>query len=286
MINQAAGFEINPVFLGGLSSKRAENSDKTPASEVSQTRMKAAVKELEALFIYELLKEMRKSTQGGLLGKGLGNDIYSSLFDMEMARMVAGRGIGLGESILKQLNGRTGKGESDPSIAPKDEKAAALNGLEKQPVPESSPRSGLKDPKAIPSESSLRIPVDGPISSHFGLREDPLNGKKKFHGGIDIAAPLGQEIFPIKKGRVIFSGLTQGYGNTLVIDHGDGYISKYAHNLTNLVTLGDEVDSDQAIALIGSTGRSTGPHLHLEIQFKGEKINPLKIVQGQPEAVA
>lgn len=283
MINHAAGYEINPVLFGGLSSKRTDHPAETPTTEVSQTRMKAAVKELEALFIYELLKEMRKSTQGGLLGKGLGNDIYSSLFDMEMARMLAGRGIGLGESILKQLNGRTGKAESDPSITPKDEKAAALNGLERQPVSEPSPRSA---PKAIPSESSLRFPVEGRISSHFGVREDPLNGKEKFHGGIDIAAPLGQEIFPIKKGRVIFSGLTQGYGNTLVIDHGDGYISKYAHNLTNLVTQGDEVDPDHAIALIGSTGRSTGPHLHLEIQFNGEKINPLKIVQWQPGAVA
>ncbi len=125
------------------------------------------------------------------------------------------------------------------------------------------------------------MPVDGRISSNFGWRSDPFSGEEKFHSGIDIAAPSGQEIYPINKGRVIFSGMTQGYGNTVVIDHGDGYITKYGHNLTNLVSVGDKVEPGQVIALVGSTGRSTGPHLHFEVQHQGKRVNPQELVKIQ-----
>jgi Rod binding domain-containing protein len=87
--------------------------------DLSQTRLKGAVKDLEALFFYEMLKEMRRTTQGGFLGKGMGNDIYSSLFDMEMAKLFAERGVGLGEIILKQIKGREkNKSESPTSLSP------------------------------------------------------------------------------------------------------------------------------------------------------------------------
>jgi flagellar protein FlgJ len=91
------------------------------AQDSAKTRLKTAVTEFEALFIYQLLKEMRQSTPGDFLGKGLGHDIYNSLFDMEVARLIAGRGLGLGEMILRQMNGRNRKGEipaSPPSNNP------------------------------------------------------------------------------------------------------------------------------------------------------------------------
>ena len=248
--------------------------------ELSKTRLKVAVKELESLFIYEMLKEMRQTTQGGFLGKGMGNDIYGSLFDMEIAKVCAERGFGLGEMILKQMNGREENKSGSPISPPKDLKLSSST-RESVPVSSIDQRTVESVSEANDQETSLRTPVDGRISSNFGLRSDPFSGEEKFHSGIDIAAPSGQAIYPIRKGRVIFSGLTQGYGNTVVIDHGDGYIAKYGHNLTNLVAVGDNVEPDQVIALVGSTGKSTGPHLHFEIQHQGERVNPQELVKFQ-----
>ena len=112
----------------------------------------------------------------------------------------------------------------------------------------------------------------------FGLREDPFTGKLKFHKGLDIAAPSGTAIYPIKEGEVLFSGRQSGYGNIVVVDHGSGVISKYAHNKVNLVKQGDSVDADTVIAQVGSSGRATGPHLHLEVKNRGESIDPATVV--------
>jgi murein DD-endopeptidase MepM/ murein hydrolase activator NlpD len=255
------------------------NQANSENKELSKSQLKGAVKDLEAIFIYEMLKEMRQTTQGGFLGKGMGNDIYGSLFDMEMAKMFAQRGLGLGEIILKQMEGRE-KNRPNPSPLPEDLKISSL-GKETRPVSSTGRRMEEPVSEGNDKATSLRMPVDGRISSNFGWRPDPFTGEDKFHSGIDIAASSGQAIYPINQGRVIFSGLTKGYGNTVVIDHGDGYITKYGHNLTNLVSVGDDVEPGQVIALVGSTGRSTGPHLHFEIQHHGKKINPQELVKIQ-----
>jgi murein DD-endopeptidase MepM/ murein hydrolase activator NlpD len=256
----------------GLSQVGSGNKD------LSATRLKGAVKDLEALFFYEMLKEMRQTTQGGFLGKGMGNDIYSSLFDMEMAKLFAERGLGLGEMILKQIKGREENKPGSLTSPPQDLK---LSSMRKETLMISSMDHQTEDSgsKNQNQETTLRLPVDGRISSNFGWRSDPFTGEQKFHAGIDIAAPSGKEIYPINSGRVIFSGATQGYGNTVVIDHGDGCVSKYGHNLTNLVSIGDKVDPGQAIALVGNTGKSTGPHLHFEVQLQGERVNPQDLVR-------
>lgn len=262
-----------------LTGKSAGPTD--PANkDLSKERLKGAVKDLEALFFYEILKEMRQSTEGGFLGKGMGNDIFGSLFDMEMAKLFSERGLGLGEIILKQISGREENKPGSPISPPKELNRSSLA---KECFPGSSMDHQSKDRGTgeLESKSPPRTPADGRISSGFGWRSDPFSGEQKFHGGIDIAAPSGREIYPINNGRVIFSGLTPGYGNTVVIDHGDGYISKYGHNLTNLVSVGDEVESDQVIALVGNTGKSTGPHLHFEVQHQGKKINPQNLVKFQ-----
>ncbi len=252
--------------------------------EVNQARLKGVVKDLEALFIYEMLKEMRQTTQSGFLGKGMGNDIYSSLFDMEVSKMFAERGLGLGELILKQINGRE-QNKAERSSSPREE--LKISSLKKEITPVSQVKPGGEEgvSKVDDQGTPGSIPVDGRISSQFGWRADPFSGDEKFHSGIDIAAPSGREIYPINKGRVIFSGMTQGYGNTVVIDHGDGYVSKYGHNLTNLVVVGDSVDPGQVIALVGSTGRSTGPHLHFELQHQGKKVNPQELIKIRPVAL-
>jgi murein DD-endopeptidase MepM/ murein hydrolase activator NlpD len=112
----------------------------------------------------------------------------------------------------------------------------------------------------------------------FGLRRHPILKDHRVHQGVDIAAPEGTEVRSLRKGKVVFSGWREGYGNTVIIDHGDGMMSKYAHNKQNLVKAGDEVDQATLIARVGSTGRSTGPHLHFEVINDGERVDPLQVL--------
>lgn len=119
------------------------------------------------------------------------------------------------------------------------------------------------------------IPVkSGNLSSKYGIRKDPFNGEKKMHHGIDIAARRGTKIYPLGKGKVIFSGRKSGYGNLVEILHGDSIVSRYAHLKKSLVKKGKIVGKNDVIALLGNTGRSTGPHLHLEIAINGKTIDP------------
>lgn len=122
----------------------------------------------------------------------------------------------------------------------------------------------------------LRMPVEGRISSSFGLRRDPVHGGHKHHRGLDIAAPRGTPIEAAASGTVVFSGWRRGYGNTVTIEHADGRRTRYAHADELLVSRGDVVEAGQTIAKVGSTGRSTGPHLHFEV-FEGDvRVDPLR----------
>jgi murein DD-endopeptidase MepM/ murein hydrolase activator NlpD len=119
-------------------------------------------------------------------------------------------------------------------------------------------------------------PICKRISSGFGSRFHPILKKYRYHSGVDIAAPKGTPIVATDNGVVIFSGYKGGYGKTVMIDHGLGYSSVYGHTSVLLVTNGQEVTQGQRIALVGSTGLSTGPHLHFEIRKNGIPQNPLK----------
>lgn len=115
------------------------------------------------------------------------------------------------------------------------------------------------------------------VSSPFGYRSDPFTEAKKFHSGIDLAAKRGTPVHATAKGTVIYAQMSYGgYGNLIKIDHGDGIITKYAHLQTILVKKGDVVERGQVVGKVGTTGRSTGSHLHYEININGKAINPIR----------
>ena len=124
-------------------------------------------------------------------------------------------------------------------------------------------------------------PVQGytRISSPYGMRMHPVLKVRKMHTGIDIPAPTGTNVLSIDNGKVIFSGVQSGYGNTVMILHDDGKVSLYAHNSRLTVSNGQRVSKGQVIAKIGSTGRSTGPHLHFEIRINGSHVNPINYLR-------
>ncbi len=114
----------------------------------------------------------------------------------------------------------------------------------------------------------------GYVSSRFGLRKDPIHGKSRIHNGLDIAARSGTFVYALGKGKVIFSGYKNGFGNVVEVQHGSTVISRYAHLDMSLIDVGRELDGTEIIGVVGTTGRSTGPHLHLEVRFNGKAVNP------------
>jgi murein DD-endopeptidase MepM/ murein hydrolase activator NlpD len=121
----------------------------------------------------------------------------------------------------------------------------------------------------------------GWLSSYFGYRADPFTGRKAFHHGVDIAGKEGTSVLAVAAGIVTLAGEKNGYGYLVEIDHGAGYVTRYGHNKSIKVQTGDVVKQDQVIALMGSTGRSTGPHVHFEVIQNGKKVNPKKYLNAK-----
>lgn len=114
----------------------------------------------------------------------------------------------------------------------------------------------------------------GRFTSAFGPRADPVTGLRAFHAGVDIKLPTGSFIYPALPGRVVFSGSTLGYGNLIILAHAGGFTTSYGHNSSNLIPAGVVVDREIPIAIVGATGKATGPHLHFEVRRNGYPINP------------
>ncbi len=130
--------------------------------------------------------------------------------------------------------------------------------------------------KLLPSSQPLS---DAFVGSRFGRRIDPFNGRVSVHEGIDFNAPTGTPILAAGGGVVVYAGVHAGYGNMIDLDHGDGTVTRYAHASRLLVREGDVVRQGQRIAEVGSTGRSTGPHLHFEVRVDGEAQDPMQFLR-------
>ena len=131
--------------------------------------------------------------------------------------------------------------------------------------------------------ATLQMPVNGRISSGFGNRFHPIDKKIKFHAGVDLAVPLGTPVEAAAAGKVSFAGWTDGYGNLVVIQHPDGRETRYGHLEKLLVGTDTQVSAGQEVGLSGSTGKSTGPHVHFEVRENGQVVDPIKVLaKGLP----
>ena len=119
---------------------------------------------------------------------------------------------------------------------------------------------------------------EGFISSYFGERSDPFDGREAFHRGVDFAGTVGSRVVAVAAGVVTWAGERSGYGKLVEINHGDGYVTRYAHNERTLVSVGETVKRGEPLALMGSTGRSTGPHVHFEVLRNGRQVDPLSFI--------
>jgi len=134
-----------------------------------------------------------------------------------------------------------------------------------------------KKKNLLASTPSIR-PVDGWITSKFGYRKSPFTGKRTFHSGLDISNKTGTKIIATANGKVSYAAPKRNFGNLVIIDHGYGRVTKYGHLEKILVKPGQRVKRGEVIALLGNTGKSTGPHVHYEVRINGVPTNPLKYI--------
>lgn len=214
---------------------------------------KLVAKEIETVFLNELMKIMLEKTS---FGQNKTISTFLPVVTSEIAKSLAGRGTGVGDYLTRglQTGGIPGYDLIKNKKIDTDGKSLALD---------AEPTAVLIDP-----------PVEGRVSSGYGLRHDPFGGRLRQHNGIDIAVPEGTPITPTAPGKVIFSGNSGGYGNCVIVDHGDGLTSIYAHNSVNYAKPGDVVDRNSVLALAGSTGKSTGSHVHFEVRRHGSPVDP------------
>ena len=211
------------------------------------TDPKVMAKQIETVFLNEFLRIMMEQTS---FGKDRTVSTYMPYITSEIAKSITERGIGVGDFFLRT-----------PSAGIQDAKPQNL-----------SPKNTLQ------FDGKLKLPAVGKVSSRYGLRHDPIDGRLRHHNGIDIAMPEGSHVKAAREGKVVFSGLLFGYGNTVIVDHGNGLTSLYAHNSLNLVKTGDVVDKNSILSLSGSSGRSTGPHLHFEVRKDGVPVDPTGMI--------
>ena len=138
--------------------------------------------------------------------------------------------------------------------------------------------ASLSQHKTLLSSVPSVTPVDGWVTSGFGVRMSPFTGESAYHKGIDVAAAIGTPIYAPADGVVVFSGKKEGFGNFVMMAHGYGVVTGYGHNAQNLVMAGQVVKRGEQLATVGQTGRTTGPHLHYEIWLNGRVVDPKRFI--------
>jgi murein DD-endopeptidase MepM/ murein hydrolase activator NlpD len=171
-------------------------------------------------------------------------------------------------------------------MMPPDQFSSELFRLQRQLAQQSRQLTVLEELLEDRSLDQSLMPTGVPVrhgytSSTYGYRPDPINGSRQFHSGIDFDGSMGDDILAVAGGVVSFAGRKNGYGNVVEIDHGNGYVTRYAHNSQNVLQVGDPVRPGDVVAKMGSTGRSTGTHVHFEVWENGRVVNPTTFIKGQ-----
>ena len=270
--------------------------------KTGDAQLKKAAVELESVFYYFMVKAMRDTVpKDGMFDGGDGEEVMSTVLDQQLSEIMA-EGDGnsaLTARMLDELRGRSaymGGGnqpapasETTPSLDVPPQKPAFQPNIQAMDFDSLSPKrpsmSHVTAPAPAPQPAetgpdSISLKLFGRISSPFGLRKDPFTGQVRQHNGVDIAAPEGSPVRSAGGGKVLFSGERRGYGNLVIVDHGDGLETYYAHCSQNLVKQGETVKKGEEIAKVGHTGRATGPHLHFEVRRDGRALNPEAFLSG------
>lgn len=282
-------------FVSGAMLRAGAAQGEAQAAALKRAKMKKACQMFESHFLFLMWKEMRKTVhKTGLISGGHAEQIFTDMMDQAVADASAkGRSMGLADMLERQLTRE--RTTRLPSPAERRMRAKELApranfyrgrivyprhggpaGVDKET---SSLQAARRGGHAAAMAPGLVSPLRGRITSLFGMRTHPITGKLAHHDGVDVAAPQGSQIKAAAAGRVVFAGRAGGYGNLVEIEHPDGRTTRYGHCAKLKVREGQKVAAGQVIATVGSTGLSTGPHLHFEIiNAQGRHIDPMKMV--------
>ncbi|HVV85932.1 MAG TPA: peptidoglycan DD-metalloendopeptidase family protein [Kofleriaceae bacterium] len=233
-----------------------------------------AARKLEGFFVRQFLA-LARPQEPGMLDGGFAGDTFKEMLDGAIADAVTdGGGLGLAATFEGALGG-----EQKAAVRPGA--PTMLDHLDGMRALEAARPAGPALPPAQPAPGAVFIkPASGRFSSGFGFRIDPLGAGKDFHPGLDIAAPAGAPVVAAGSGKVIHAGPAGTYGNMIAIRHADGTETRYAHLSEVDVKVGQQIEGGAFMGKVGSTGRSTGPHLHFEVRRDGKAVDPRPFLDG------
>jgi murein DD-endopeptidase MepM/ murein hydrolase activator NlpD len=244
---------ISGSATAALSQSREPKEPGTDLKPRKDDPVQTAAKQLEAFFLRRLLAEARPQGAGGIDG-GFAGDTFKQMLDEAIAdKMSAAGGIGMSQMFAKQLGG--GAETQRPPVGP----------IELGPQLDGMPQ--------------LAMPVRGVLTSGYGYRPDPVL-KVNTHPGVDLAAPMGTPVSAATGGTITHAGPAGTYGNLVMIKHDNGFETRYAHLSTVDVKQGQRVEAGELVGKVGSTGYSTGPHLHFEVRKDGKTMDPGPLLPG------
>jgi murein DD-endopeptidase MepM/ murein hydrolase activator NlpD len=259
------------------------------AASGGREELKRLAQEFEATLMNEMLSGWRRSLVSDEEESGTKTGAFTDMVGAEFGRAISrSGGFGIADVLMRALQRQYGQAADNVQSATPDtalgERPAAPAATHK-PVHDSHEpllahavpaveRAGAPPALEGPEAGAAVRPVSGVVTSGFGWRSDPINGRPTFHSGADVRMAYGQDVPTVAAGRVTFAGDRSGYGLTVVIDHGEGLETRYAHLSSAAVGVGDYVGTGGIIARSGSSGRSTGPHLHVELLRDGRPVDP------------
>lgn len=249
-------------------------------NELTEFAARQTAQQFESMFLQQLTSALNPPAEEGEedVFSSTGSNMYKQMFSEQIAKIMADNGgVGLADTIMRQLREKASAVNAKASAL--DRAIATAKEIKQEAVdamPSEVLQAEVTNSVALPA--ALQSPLQGRITSEFGVRNDPINRQQRQHHGVDIAAPRGTPIGAAATGTVVFAGRKGGYGNTVIIEQADGKQTLYGHAEQLLVQVGERVEAGQTIATVGSTGRSTGPHLHFEVRENGQPINPLAML--------
>jgi murein DD-endopeptidase MepM/ murein hydrolase activator NlpD len=247
--------------------RAAADAGKDLNGQGDRAKLKQLAAQFESTLLVQMLRGMRESGKWDdeeSSSDGLDASALFETIDAELANhLSATKGLGLAQQLQQSLE----------KLVPAESKTEI--GLDLPPAIAMPAAPDSKSATVAEASTAPKFNVaPGSVTSEFGWRRDPFTGHAKFHRGIDVKAVYGQDVNAAGSGRVVFSGEQRGYGTTVVVEHGDGVRTRYAHLSAALVQDGDQVTSGQAIGRAGHSGRATGTHLHFEVTANGRAVNP------------
>jgi murein DD-endopeptidase MepM/ murein hydrolase activator NlpD len=275
----------------------ASNAVDSKTFDAERVQLQRLSHEFEAMFMSEMLRGMRDSFLGDEQDEGLGNATMTDTFDAELGQSLSkAGGLGLARMMLEALVKRgTDASAATVPVAPHVVAAYTSNSTTAAAAGSGTPPTAYAVPVAVPPALApmplvattgdaqtprAAVGLPGKVTSPFGWRPDPFTGRPQFHAGTDVRMAYGQGVQAVAGGRVSSVSERSGYGLTVVIDHGNGLETRYAHLSGASVREGDRVEAGQVVAQSGNSGRSTAPHLHLEARQNGKAIEMASLLKG------